>query len=600
MPSVPLRSASENLGRIQHHPADEFIAFAKLAKQGRSVAQIATAMGVSTLTVERRLALGKLAPRFITLLRDGEATLDQLKALSLSDDHKQQIAVWDSLGEHGRSAYCIKERIVRAAVSATSRFGRFVGVEAYVAAGGVMREDLFANDGECWLHDGALVQQLADEKLAEAVAEEKAAGWLWVEAKPTVAYFELDRFERERAKSRKPSAEEAMWIQTWTALHDDAREVVRALDAEWRKTPSGSSEETETARRMNDAQIDAKNIAEILSALHASLAQWSAKQLATRGVVVSVSAAGDIEYARGLMRPEDRKAIEKAKIAALKESGKPIPASLQASANASADGRVDGRTNGRADGRVKGERAAISERLMLDLSAHRTAAMQASLMDNSHVALALVVHAMAVPVFSSQSYLQTPLKLRMDLTRHSALTSRASEYDACPAAVALAVALEQWGDRVPGGEPVVIFRWLLAQDTGVLLDLLAFCAASGLDAMHGRERPGYDMSDALADALELDMADWWTPTPAKFLESVSKDQLVQAVTEAESAEIAKPMGTMKKADAVAFAAAKLEGKRWLPAPLARKAAPAQLGSEEEQENDEQREEEQKTGDGNEE
>ena len=82
------------------------------------------------------------------------------------------------------------------------------------------------------------------------------------------------------------------------------------------------------------------------------------------------------------------------------------------------------------------------------------------------------------------------------------------------------------------------------------------------------------MSDALADALELDMAGWWAPTPAKYLGSVSKDQLAQAVTEAKSAEVAKPMTTMKKPDAITFAAAKLEGKQWLPAPLRRKDAEA--------------------------
>ena len=77
------------------------------------------------------------------------------------------------------------------------------------------------------------------------------------------------------------------------------------------------------------------------------------------------------------------------------------------------------------------------------------------------------------------------------------------------------------------------------------------------------------MYAALADALDVDMADWWQATPATYFDSVSKAQLIEAGTEACGADAAKPMATQKKAEAVAYAAAKLEGKRWLPRPLRR-------------------------------
>jgi len=57
---------------------------------------------------------------------------------------------------------------------------------------------------------------------------------------------------------------------------------------------------------------------------------------------------------------------------------------------------------------------------------------------------------------------------------------------------------------------------------------------------------------------------------------VSKAQLIEAVTEACGADAAKPMATQKKAEAVVYAAAKLEGKRWLPTPL-RREVKAQQG-----------------------
>ncbi|RYE73449.1 MAG: hypothetical protein EOO81_00410 [Oxalobacteraceae bacterium] len=55
--------------------------------------------------------------------------------------------------------------------------------------------------------------------------------------------------------------------------------------------------------------------------------------------------------------------------------------------------------------------------------------------------------------------------------------------------------------------------------------------------------------------------------PATYFDSVSKAQLIERVTEACGAEAAKPMATQRKAEAVAYAAAKLKGKRWLPVPL---------------------------------
>lgn len=52
---------------------------------------------------------------------------------------------------------------------------RFVGIEAYEAAGGVVRRDLFDDAQSRFLSDAALVQRLATDKLetlAEAVRAE--------------------------------------------------------------------------------------------------------------------------------------------------------------------------------------------------------------------------------------------------------------------------------------------------------------------------------------------------------------------------------------------------------------------------------------------
>lgn len=45
------------------HPADEFVAFAKMTEQGASIEDVATAFGVTRKVVAKRMTLGRVAPR---------------------------------------------------------------------------------------------------------------------------------------------------------------------------------------------------------------------------------------------------------------------------------------------------------------------------------------------------------------------------------------------------------------------------------------------------------------------------------------------------------------------------------------------------------
>jgi ParB family chromosome partitioning protein len=71
--------------------------------------------------------------------------------------------------------------MTQATASATDRRARFVGEEAYVAAGGRIERDLFADDAATRWLDVAIVERLACEKM-EALAGETAAqaglGWV--------------------------------------------------------------------------------------------------------------------------------------------------------------------------------------------------------------------------------------------------------------------------------------------------------------------------------------------------------------------------------------------------------------------------------------
>ena len=545
-------STAENSHEAMH-PADQFEAFAKLLASGLTDQQVASRFGVSVLTVQRRMTLASLAPRFIAMVRADKISMEQLQALAHSPDHDVQIAAWDSLSEYQRSPYMLKQALTNDEVESDSRLAKFVGLDVYMAAGGAVRRDLFGEPDECWLQDGALLHKLAIERLEAVASVEREAGWSWVETMWSMDYSAMSMFERQWPKAREATPEEAEVLAFWQVLIDEANAEVRQVLSAQHDAAKGSEEEAALHRQMEVLDGVVGNLCEVDELLQEALIGWSATDLATCGVIVTVDHQSRIDVKHGLRRPEDRKAH----VQSLKKTGQPVPASLQGADAA------------------KGERAVHSERLMLDLTAHRTAALQASLTDNTHVALALVVQRLVEPVFNQLHHRMAggPLKVSATLTRHTPLSSRATEYAESQAATVLQQVEARWGERLPGQD---LFGWLLTQDQSTLLELLAFGTASALDDMHAREGAERVQAAALAEALDVDMADWWQATPATYFDSVSKAQLIEAVTEACGADAAKPMATQKKAEAVVYAAAKLDGKRWLPTPLRRevKAQPA--------------------------
>jgi len=73
--------------------------------------------------------------------------------------------------------------------------------------------------------------------------------------------------------------------------------------------------------------------------------------------------------------------------------------------------------------------------------------------------------------------------------------------------------------------------------------------------------------DNLVRAVSLDMAVWWRPTKAGFLERVTKDQILQAVTEGASREAALRLSGLTKGEMADKAEILLADSRWLPEPL---------------------------------
>ena len=529
-------SLAENSGREGMHPADQMEAFKRLIDhENLTVAQVASRFGVSPLTVERRLKLARLSPRFLDMYRADEIEPDQLQALALIESHATQEAVWDGLGPFDRSAWRIRTAMTSEACSADSRLARFVGLAAYEAAGGTVRRDLFTSMDDLsgiYLDSADLLQTLAMDKLRSHAAMVREEGWAWVECSLDSQTSAWRGHGREREGEREPTPEEAEAIER---LEAEQRTRADAYDQHQEEGDPDADDFELIEQQLCEALDTAE---ERLAAARANLLQWRPEQLARAGALVRLDSRGKVVVEQGLVRPRDRKA--------------------GTDANA-----VDEESASRDQSRAA--RPEFSEKLMRDLTSHRTAAIQASLVQNPHIALVTLVHRMAETVFGLYGPGDDIVKVAVRVTGDSALAQEASEYSQSPAATVLGGAETVWGDRLPGS-PDALFRWLLAQPQDTLLELLAYCTARSVNAVTARPR-SCNHSDALVEALGVDMADWWSPSAANYLRHVSKAKAMDAVKEATGIDATQAMAGMKKADAVAHCASKLEGSRWLPVAL---------------------------------
>ncbi|MGA0608328.1 ParB/RepB/Spo0J family partition protein [Phenylobacterium sp. VNQ135] len=533
-------SLDENVTRTGMHPADQFEAFRRLAEErGLSAEEIGARFGVSAQVVRQRLRLGAVNPALMNLYRAGELTLDQMMAFAVSEDHARQAQVLQQLGAH-RPPYLIRRAMTEAKVSATDRRAIFVGAEAYGEAGGAILRDLFTEDGGGWFEDPALLDRLVAEKLA-VIAEEVRAkeGWKWAE--PHIDFPRTLGLARVYPHPVERSGEEKAQIDALSAEYD-------ALVSEWDAVEE-LPPEIEARFKEIDAALDA----------FGDGTAYDPEEIARGGVFVILGQDGVARIERGLIRPEDMPAPEP----------EPDVGAPEGAADADPEG---GRPEAdEADEADEDWGAPLSERLVLDLTAHRTLALRDALAGNATVALSAVVHALALFAFYPAYERPTCLEIK---GVSAYLDGHAPGIDDTRAGRSLAERHAAWAGRVPKEADAL---WAFVQDLSVtdLLDLLAHCASLTVNAVRAPfdRKPGaWAHADRLAEAVDLDMTGYWTPTVTSYLGRVTKGQIAEAVREAVSDEAAERISGLKKPDMASEAEALLAGKGWLPS-LLRKPVP---------------------------
>jgi len=508
-------SLAENVVRLPMHPADQFEAFQKLADSGKGPEEIAARFGASVTTVKQRLKLANVSAVLMQAYRAEELDMDQLIAFAVTDDHDAQEACWRELPEWNNSPHTIRRMLTHAQIDASDRRAQFVGLDAYRQAGGQITRDLFQPEHEGWLADAALLERLVVQKLEALADTVRAEGWKWVEIEPEHAHSLL-RMQPERL-----------------ALTPEQEEKLSRMSAEY----------DALCEQEDDADTErADALYRQIEALAEGEAVWTDDQKAIGGCIIGIGYDGQANIQRGLVKHEDRAALRRLSQGEDMEEGE------------SAENTAP-------------RPAALSAKLVEDLTAHRTAALQAMLADHPLIALATTVHALAWPVFYGPGMVPTCLELT---TRGPDLTRSSPSLETSPAMQLLNERHSAWQARLPeDGEG--LFVWLLAQDMATLTELLAYVAALTVNAVrqpgNHHASPRFAHADQLATALGLNMTAWWEPTAETYLARVSKTHILEAVTEGVSPQAAENFAALKKTELVALAQERLTGKGWLPQAL---------------------------------
>ncbi|AIJ46914.1 plasmid stablization protein ParB [Comamonas testosteroni TK102] len=534
-------SLTENVQREAMHPADQFEAFAALVAEGRPIEDIAADFSVTPLVVQRRLKLANVSPRLMADYRADAVTLDQLMALAATDDHASQDAAFYDAPQWQRSPSALRERLTEREIDAYRHpLVRFVGLDTYEAAGGGVRRDLFAEgDAGVYLTDAALLERLAQDKLAGIATTVRAEGWAWVDATPGVTHADLHTFQRAPQTRREPNKREVQRIEK---LQTKMQAIGEAVDA---------AMEQDDEEKADALQEEGEALGEQLQALEDGLQDYSPNVKAAAGAIVTIDRNGQAVIHRGLLREAEAKALRTLEKLRQGFSG--------------SDAAND--DEGEEDEAPK--TAAMSDRLAQRLSAHRTAALQIEVAQHPQVALAALVHGMVQTVLQDRHY-GHDLPLGVRLTVQDRLEGMAPDCPESPATVALRGLQQVAGDALPQ-DCAELFAALLAMEQGELVKLLAVCVASTVDVVTlraTRPQPGAE----LAQAVGLDMAAWWQPTAEGYFKHVPKAAILQAVGEF-APESVNRLGKLKKADIASEAERLADGTGWMPAIFKTEDAP---------------------------
>jgi hypothetical protein len=185
----------------------------------------------------------------------------------------------------------------------------------------------------------------------------------------------------------------------------------------------------------------------------------------------------------------------------------------------------------------------LPERLVMELTAHRTLALREAVGRSPDVALTLLLLKLVKDTFRTSSSAGSCLEASV---RHVYMSAQASDLKDSVVAKLVDDRHAEWEADLPLGDDAALWDYLTSLDQRSRLSLLAHCLSFGVNALHEKVNPygagisasgltkRMAQSDLVAQAVDLDMVEaGWEPTVDTYLNRVPKVRILEAVREAK-------------------------------------------------------------------
>ena len=491
-------SLAENFQRVPMNPADECTAFNFLIQKGMTAEDVAKRQGVTTRFVEQRVRLAELAPPVFEALAAGEITLGVAQAYAVTTDVDRQTRVFAQMktSYYGDNPDNIRRAILNGTVKANDAKARFVGREAYVAAGGRIEGDLFATEGdENWI-DVDLIETLAASKLEAAAAElVKSEGLAFVTPiAATHVPYDLERQLHEyHAPARALTEDETARVEALSAEND------ALIDQLEQELPDGSAEAEAANARIEAIERELETIEDARHEIDPAFK----------------SQIGTFVYIGGDGEPRVHTRLF---------SEKPV-------VDSNAPPKESGGATGDGDAGDAEQGPKLSATLIDELATQRRQILAAHVASDPGLALDLTIFLMAQNVVFEQAHIPT----------HSTLKSSAAGFpifafrDEGSMASQTIDDQRQRLDTSWAGLPTMTARFdaFRALDDEARGAWVAYSIARTLEptlnVAEGYRSNGFH--DHLGRLLDIQVENWWRPTAENFFGRVKKTVMLDALEE---------------------------------------------------------------------
>lgn len=502
-------SLAENFHRLAMNPADEAQAFAALVTGGATVEVVARRFGLTVRFVEGRLRLATLAPVVFEALASGQITLDIAKAFGATSDQEIQTHVFEQVSSayYAPNPDSIRRMVLSGTVRGSDPRARLVGRDTYIAAGGRIERELFDDDdSESWV-DVALLESLATarmEEQAKALAAEQGLAWVKPTLDPYASHDLVEGLVRLPAEPAPLTEAELARLDELDASYDEHAAILEDEDS------------AEEAMAAAEAAIEA--------------IERECQEIRARPPVI----APELKAEAGM-------------ILVLSRDGTPVlqPVFYGERQAEPAEGDSGIEVVAGEEGSDK-RRTTLSKRLVDELAMQRRDVLALHVASDPGLALDIMVFTLA-DADTHDWRARAATTLRAPLPAGPIIGFEAKDAPASSALAELRSNLdESWRAGTDATTRFDLFRALSDDSRAAWLGyVIARSLEAGLNMTGERQLP---FQDHLGSLIGIDMAQWWRPTAANYFDRVSKQVILDALTDVGGLELSSRFASVKKGD----------------------------------------------------